>query len=242
MTSVGRNEPCPCGSGKKYKKCCLAKETSIDLDAFRADKAEESLRGEILKFATGERFTDEMLSAYQPYRGGAVDAATMMANQDPMENIRYLDWFIHEHKHSESNKTIIGMFDDLKSKGLDDDQKALLVEWRASRLGAFEVKSADDGVLELADVFGEETYSIKDESACEEVEAGMVVVARVTSSFGERKLAGAPVLVPAKSKQKLIDTMGEELEKNKKDNPDADLTGFASENTHLLISTALDLA
>jgi uncharacterized protein YecA (UPF0149 family) len=23
---VGRNEPCPCGSGKKYKKCC-GKET-----------------------------------------------------------------------------------------------------------------------------------------------------------------------------------------------------------------------
>jgi len=22
---IGRNEPCPCGSGKKYKKCCLAK-------------------------------------------------------------------------------------------------------------------------------------------------------------------------------------------------------------------------
>jgi hypothetical protein len=24
--SVGRNEPCPCGSGKKYKKCCLEKD------------------------------------------------------------------------------------------------------------------------------------------------------------------------------------------------------------------------
>ena len=23
---VGRNEPCPCGSGKKYKKCCGANE------------------------------------------------------------------------------------------------------------------------------------------------------------------------------------------------------------------------
>ncbi|MFT3782388.1 MAG: YchJ family protein [Nibricoccus sp.] len=23
---VGRNDPCPCGSGKKYKKCCGAKE------------------------------------------------------------------------------------------------------------------------------------------------------------------------------------------------------------------------
>jgi len=23
---IGRNSPCPCGSGKKYKKCCLDKE------------------------------------------------------------------------------------------------------------------------------------------------------------------------------------------------------------------------
>ncbi|MEA5114647.1 MAG: SEC-C metal-binding domain-containing protein [Geobacteraceae bacterium] len=26
MEKTGRNEPCPCGSGKKYKKCCLEKE------------------------------------------------------------------------------------------------------------------------------------------------------------------------------------------------------------------------
>jgi hypothetical protein len=26
MGAVGRNEPCPCGSGKKYKQCCLGKE------------------------------------------------------------------------------------------------------------------------------------------------------------------------------------------------------------------------
>lgn len=23
---IGRNDPCPCGSGKKYKKCCLGKK------------------------------------------------------------------------------------------------------------------------------------------------------------------------------------------------------------------------
>ena len=23
MAKIGRNEPCPCGSGKKYKRCCL---------------------------------------------------------------------------------------------------------------------------------------------------------------------------------------------------------------------------
>ena len=25
-TNVGRNDPCPCGSGKKYKKCCAKKK------------------------------------------------------------------------------------------------------------------------------------------------------------------------------------------------------------------------
>jgi hypothetical protein len=26
VEKVGRNQPCPCGSGKKYKKCCLMKK------------------------------------------------------------------------------------------------------------------------------------------------------------------------------------------------------------------------
>jgi len=26
MAKIGRNDPCPCGSGKKYKQCCLASD------------------------------------------------------------------------------------------------------------------------------------------------------------------------------------------------------------------------
>lgn len=26
MTKIGRNSPCPCNSGKKYKHCCLPKD------------------------------------------------------------------------------------------------------------------------------------------------------------------------------------------------------------------------
>ena len=28
--SVGRNEPCGCGSGNKFKKCCLAKARNVE--------------------------------------------------------------------------------------------------------------------------------------------------------------------------------------------------------------------
>jgi hypothetical protein len=30
---IGRNDPCPCGSGKKYKKCCIEKDQEIIRDA-----------------------------------------------------------------------------------------------------------------------------------------------------------------------------------------------------------------
>jgi hypothetical protein len=26
---IGRNEPCPCGSGKKYKRCCLLEKEGL---------------------------------------------------------------------------------------------------------------------------------------------------------------------------------------------------------------------
>jgi tetratricopeptide (TPR) repeat protein len=34
MANTGRNDPCPCGSGKKYKRCCLAKDDSAEREAF----------------------------------------------------------------------------------------------------------------------------------------------------------------------------------------------------------------
>jgi hypothetical protein len=30
MAKPGRNDPCPCGSGNKYKKCCLAKDEATE--------------------------------------------------------------------------------------------------------------------------------------------------------------------------------------------------------------------
>jgi tetratricopeptide (TPR) repeat protein len=33
MPKLGRNEPCPCGSGKKYKRCCLEKNQASERDA-----------------------------------------------------------------------------------------------------------------------------------------------------------------------------------------------------------------
>jgi tetratricopeptide (TPR) repeat protein len=39
---VGRNEKCPCGSGKKYKKCCIGKESAVMESLLRLVTSEEA--------------------------------------------------------------------------------------------------------------------------------------------------------------------------------------------------------
>jgi hypothetical protein len=40
MTKPGRNDPCHCGSGQKYKKCCLAKDEADARSELAAAEAE----------------------------------------------------------------------------------------------------------------------------------------------------------------------------------------------------------
>ncbi|MDA8165832.1 MAG: SEC-C metal-binding domain-containing protein [Desulfobacteraceae bacterium] len=44
MAKIGRNDPCPCGSGKKFKKCCYGKQQESAVAA-----PQVSLRAEVAK-------------------------------------------------------------------------------------------------------------------------------------------------------------------------------------------------
>ena len=41
MPNPGRNDPCPCGSGKKYKRCCLEQERVAAAARIVAQRAEQ---------------------------------------------------------------------------------------------------------------------------------------------------------------------------------------------------------
>ena len=44
MEKTGRNDPCPCGSGKKYKKCCLPKHEAEERLRAAGQQAEREER------------------------------------------------------------------------------------------------------------------------------------------------------------------------------------------------------
>ncbi|MDP4106934.1 MAG: SEC-C metal-binding domain-containing protein, partial [Bacillota bacterium] len=46
---VGRNDPCPCGSGQKYKKCCGANEVISLTQVLESDI--DDLEKQLLHFA-----------------------------------------------------------------------------------------------------------------------------------------------------------------------------------------------
>jgi SEC-C motif len=45
MTKPGRNDPCPCGSGQKYKRCCLPKDQAAESAALKAVVAAKAAEG-----------------------------------------------------------------------------------------------------------------------------------------------------------------------------------------------------
>jgi tetratricopeptide (TPR) repeat protein len=56
VAKTGRNDPCPCGSGQKYKRCCLPRDDAADAaraaELARAQETESAVRSAALRAAS----------------------------------------------------------------------------------------------------------------------------------------------------------------------------------------------
>jgi methionyl aminopeptidase len=69
---VGRNDPCPCGSGKKYKKCCmgkedLAKNTDVKEDYLKKYNIKLKEKSDIEAIKVAGRLAVKTLEIVEPY-------------------------------------------------------------------------------------------------------------------------------------------------------------------------------
>jgi len=82
--SIGRNDPCPCGSGKKYKQCCLAKDEAKAREARlaaqeQAAQAEPAAEAEEANAAAANRSGSPQASrpaTRQPWKRGNASTNT----------------------------------------------------------------------------------------------------------------------------------------------------------------------
>ena len=91
MDKTGRNEPCPCGSGKKYKKCCLPmheadeRQRLAEQQADREQRAREVRATIARELASFEDEIDELTAASNAVidlvRAGKLDEAEQAARE-----------------------------------------------------------------------------------------------------------------------------------------------------------------
>jgi tetratricopeptide (TPR) repeat protein len=61
MAKPGRNDRCPCGSGKKYKACCLPRDEAAERDQLAAEQAGREARAEATRL--GQRKERDAIAA-----------------------------------------------------------------------------------------------------------------------------------------------------------------------------------
>jgi hypothetical protein len=83
LVDVGRNEPCPCGSGRKYKKCCLSAR-----DAAAANDPE--------MVAAVDRAIEE--DDWEPLHGRVDAAMRLFERGAPLEHVRFWDGDVRSRK------------------------------------------------------------------------------------------------------------------------------------------------
>jgi hypothetical protein len=94
MAKAGRNDPCPCGSGKKYKKCCLAKEDMAvaNLTWMLMRRTEGELIPTLLKHAAkfyGLEALDEAWDEFSLWKDVPMDPSSQ-----PELDTAFLPWFV----------------------------------------------------------------------------------------------------------------------------------------------------
>jgi len=73
MTNVGRNTPCPCGSGRKYKHCCLALHEAARHEQRRVREAQAASFEAVL--AEEQELNDLSNSVLPLIKAGKLDEA-----------------------------------------------------------------------------------------------------------------------------------------------------------------------
>jgi tetratricopeptide (TPR) repeat protein len=97
MNAIGRNEPCPCGSGKKYKKCCLERDEALARQTRPVD----------LPAGGEDDFTAELL----PKVDEAVDRLLIRVEKGQLEDVEAgLEALLRQHPDYHTTNYAMGVY------------------------------------------------------------------------------------------------------------------------------------
>jgi len=152
-SSISRNAPCPCGSGHKYKKCCLPP------DPASAGAPRRALNDEIADYALQTTRGADLQAAWEEF-----GEAGSVKRPDGDRFGHFMDWLIAGRRWS--GKTILQRFEAERGATLSVEDRAQLEKHKATHTGIYEVVAVRPGTgLTVKDIFSGEEVEVADVSA-----------------------------------------------------------------------------
>ncbi len=175
-----RNDPCPCGSQKKFKVCCATAPRISGIARMRL------LTHKVVAFL----YTVE--SAHLHYLGHI--AATADGRNDPHDIDRFVNHpFLVEIAAIEGS---LDFFSEVWGPLLPQDERDTIDLWRTSTRALWEVTGEPEGsYVTLRDTRTGDSATVYDETAGPEMHAGMLLMAVVAPAFGEDRFLSDPLIV-----------------------------------------------
>jgi hypothetical protein len=140
--AIGRNDPCPCGSGKKYKRCHGAGGPPASPDVARANELkslDSDLTLRLLKYArtrVGDSWLDDAIQAYLGTSDGKVDER---------EFTLAIPWAVHHWTGRDGRALAAEWAADRRSR-VTERERLLLDAYGGAWLSMWEVSRVDRGV------------------------------------------------------------------------------------------------
>ena len=196
MKKVGRNDPCPCGSGKKYKSCCLAFSSSSDFQYRHSRQTHASLIPKLMTFAF-ENFGQELVNeAWKDFNDD--ESVEDYQPESPMEPL-FMPWFLFnwivELKFPTANEyhetTIAELFVLHHGNKTNSDEDALLRAANRCPYTLCEVIEVRRGAgMTLYDSLRGLRYEVVERSGSEIVKRGEIIYCATTNVDGFRSNIG----------------------------------------------------
>ena len=212
--NAGRNDPCPCGSGHKYKNCCLAKE---DADRARTGRYEVSKEErQAAMQAAFDALTDFGFRAKlnagagRAFRTFAVDAPPPGADPDDVQFKFW--WYWHFDAPAAGGRSLVEQFLASDARSLPAAQRSLLQRLAPARLRLYEVQEVrpDEG-LALLDLHSAATPWVRQHMGTHQIARWDVVALRLAPvEDGVLELYGGAYLFHPEHKRDLLSALRRE--------------------------------
>lgn len=204
MADVGRNDPCPCGSGKKYKHCHWRIDQQIQRQNVKLDRAWRTLGQRIREFGIQEHMAIEYVSAWELFWDNKLppQAATSL---DIFERLRFIDWYIYDYRSSRNRKRIAELFLEEQGSELTSLEQELVREWTETHLSAYTILEISGDSIEMQDVFTDEERTVVQPDLAEPPMVDLTLIGRLLPLGGSLRLApGVTPLSPEQNEDELL--------------------------------------